>query len=291
MKQTYILAISGGVDSVVLLDKLASVRPEWICYIIAHVNHGIRPDSDDDETFVSKLAEKWGLEFESIRLELGKNASEAVAREKRYDFLFMLLKKYKAEKIITAHHEDDVLETMILNMLRGTSPRGLVGFQRKNILRPFLHTPKHELVNYATTRSLTWREDSTNSDEKYLRNYVRKNILPKFEEHREDFIRIRDSLEEVYLEIDTLTKRLLVQSIHKKELVRARFVILPVCVQKELVASWLRLHDVAFDAKLIERAVVAMKTFASDKHFELSAHASLTMKKHTIVLNVSNHAV
>lgn len=291
MKQTYILAISGGIDSVVLLHKLASVKPDWITYIVAHVNHGIRTDSDDDEQFVSSLAKDNDFTFESINLKLGKDASEELAREKRYDFLFSVLKKYKAEAIITAHHQDDVLETMMVNMLRGTGPRGLVGFQRKQIIRPFLNTPKATLEVYASKHKLAWRNDSTNSDEKYLRNYVRARLMPRLNEHRAEFLSIRQQTIVICSELDTLCKRILVQSLEKKALVRVRFVILPYVVQKELIACWFRMYGISFDKILIEHAVLAIKTLKAGKIFQLNSKTTLIMTKNTIILNVSNHAV
>src|SRR5690554_6827257 len=101
----YIVAVSGGVDSMVLLDMMHSRGDAEI--IVAHFDHGIREDSAEDAEFVAKAAEGYGYLFESTREELGKNASEALAREKRYAFLRDLAKKYDAQ-IVTAHHLDDL---------------------------------------------------------------------------------------------------------------------------------------------------------------------------------------
>lgn len=284
MKQTYILAVSGGVDSVVLLHKLASLKPEHIRYIVAHVDHGIRSTSAEDADFVKQLADKWGYEYEQIALKLGAHASEALARKQRYDFLFAIKKRYKAEMIITAHHQDDVLETMILNMLRGTSPRGLVGFRRAGILRPFVQTPKAELVRYAESHGLAWREDETNNQTNYLRNYVRTHIIPRMSERRAELLAIRETLQKSYIEIDMLSKSLLVQSIHRGQLVRSRFVILPLVVQHEMLAQWLRLNGVEFDRELIRLATLAIKTYKPNKCFEIHDKTRLVMDKKTILL-------
>jgi tRNA(Ile)-lysidine synthase len=113
----YVVAVSGGVDSVVLLDHLAG-HPEYEL-VVAHFDHGIRDDSREDEAFVRSLAEKYNVPFESKREDLGKQASEELARDRRYAFLRSVAGKHNAQ-IITAHHADDAVETIAINLLRGT---------------------------------------------------------------------------------------------------------------------------------------------------------------------------
>ena len=283
MKKTFIIAVSGGVDSVVLLHMLAHVKPPTVTYVIAHVNHGIRMESSVDEHFVQELAQTYGYDYESIELHLGANASEEVARNKRYEFLYDVMRKFKAEVIITAHHQDDVLETMTLNLLRGTGYRGLVGYTRPHIIRPLINKTKAEILNYASINHLNWREDSSNQDTRYMRNYIRKHMIPRIKERTEWFA-LRASVAEKQIEIDDLCKKLLVQTLYKGELVRARFVILPYTVQKELIAQWLRLSGVAYDRNVIEKTVRAIKVFAVGKQFAISKDVFIVCGKKTIVL-------
>ncbi len=285
-KETYIVAVSGGVDSVVLLHKLITVKPLHINYIVAHFDHGIRPDSSDDAEFVRKIATKLQIEFELGEGKLGPKASEEEARRKRYGFLRATAKKHNAMAIITAHHQDDVLETMIVNILRGTSPRGLIGFTQKDILRPLINKTKKELIDYAHSHKLDWHEDSTNSDPNYMRNYVRINFMPKLESHKKDFLKIREATVEAYREIDDLTKKMLVQTMKKEELVRSRFVILPYVVQKELMATMLRMRGIVIDRKMVERSVIAVKTLQPGKHIELTKDAKLLSGKKSVKLNL-----
>lgn len=286
-KQTYIVAVSGGVDSVVLLHKLMKNKSPDILYVVVHVDHGIRDDSSEDAEFVRELAESYGLAFELKELRLGKNASEALAREQRYELLFSAMKRFNAEAIITAHHQDDVLETMIINMLRGTSPRGLIGFTRPGIMRPLLALSKREILAYADEHNLTWREDSTNQDTAYLRNYVRTHLMPKLQvADRKKLLAIRSDVETAYQEIDTLTKRLLVSCVRQSELVRSRFVVLPYIVQAEVMAMWLRLYGVQFDRRTIEKASLSAKTLLPGKHIELTKTAQLHATQETVVLKV-----
>jgi tRNA(Ile)-lysidine synthase len=174
----YIVAVSGGVDSVALLDILN--KKEDAKLIIAHVDHGIRDDSIEDALFVENLAKKYKLPFESVQLKLGKDASEDASRQERYRFFEELAKKYDAQ-IATAHHKNDVVETMIINILRGTGWRGLCSLRNEVIYRPLLAMTKKQIVDYAKKNNLQWREDETNAEQIYLRNYIRHNIMPNID--------------------------------------------------------------------------------------------------------------
>lgn len=173
-----LVAVSGGVDSVVLLDfLLKNFSREKI--IVAHFEHGIRgEESQRDLEFVRNLAEKNRLKFEFAHGNLGENASENLAREARYAFLRKLAKKYNAQ-IFTAHHGDDLIETILINFARGTGWRGLACLNSGDISRPFLRIRKSEIVKYAQKNHLDWCEDETNSSDKYLRNRIRRQNLAR----------------------------------------------------------------------------------------------------------------
>jgi len=166
----YIVAVSGGVDSVVLLDMMVKTMRHEL--VVAHFDHGMRDDSPEDAAFVAALAAENGLLYAGKREELGKTASEALARERRYAFLRELADEYNA-KIVTAHHLDDLVETVAINLQRGTGWRGLAAMD-SDILRPLIDTPKQQLINYAQANGLVWHEDSTNASDAYLRNRVRR---------------------------------------------------------------------------------------------------------------------
>lgn len=172
---TYVVAVSGGVDSVVLLDMLSRGSEE---IIVAHVEHGIRDDSPEDAQFVRALAKKYGYRYREKALNLGAGASELQAREARYEFLFSLAKEFGAT-IVTAHHGDDLAETIAINMTRGTGWRGLAVLNRQGIYRPLLPYPKADLYSYAMSHHLEWVEDKTNRDRRYLRNRVRAQLRPR----------------------------------------------------------------------------------------------------------------
>lgn len=169
----YLVAVSGGVDSVVLLHKLVNEAKHEL--VVVHFDHGIRPESDADARFVAGLAIGYGLPFEMKREELGIKASEVTARERRYLFLRLVAKKHNAT-IVTAHHCDDLLETIVINLIRGTGWRGLAVLDTPDITRPLLTLSKDDIYRYALQHNLEWVEDETNSSDAYLRNRVRRGL-------------------------------------------------------------------------------------------------------------------
>lgn len=171
-----IAAVSGGVDSVVLLHQLMKSREE---VVVAHVDHGFRSDSAADARFVEGLSKLYGCEFTTTKLDLSSE-SEASAREARWQFLDETKNTYGAQCIFTAHHQDDVIETMILNLQRGTHRHGLTSLKdSKGIRRPLLSYSKTQIYDYALEHGLEWVQDYTNYEDKYERNKVRKYIMPK----------------------------------------------------------------------------------------------------------------
>jgi len=168
----YLVAVSGGVDSVVLLDMLTRAQHTLI---VAHVDHGIRGDSSADARFVEQLAKRYKKPFVSTRLELGPRASEDAARRARYAFLREQAEKFGA-RIVTAHHTEDVVETIAINFTRGTGWRGLAVMGREDVVRPLLHMTKRQIYDYALKNRLEWVEDETNASDRYLRNRLRRKI-------------------------------------------------------------------------------------------------------------------
>lgn len=170
---TYLVAVSGGVDSVCLLDMLSRSEHRLI---VAHVEHGIRGEaSRADARFVAALAQKYNLPFVSVSLNLGSNASEELARQKRYDFLLAQAQKFDAV-LVTGHHAEDVAETIAINIERGTGWRGLAVLARTGVKRPLISFTKTQLYDYALQHRLEWVEDATNASDLYQRNRVRKAL-------------------------------------------------------------------------------------------------------------------
>jgi len=187
MKSRYVVAVSGGVDSVVLLDMLSKNSTHEI--VVAHFDHGIREDSAEDAAFVSELAETYEHSFETLREELGVNVSEEKARDRRYLFLRSIAKKYDGQ-IVTAHHADDIVETIAINFTRGTGWRGLAVLD-SDIHRPLLHLSKSDILKYAADHNLSWREDSTNASDAYLRNRLRRKATNLDPDTKQELLALR----------------------------------------------------------------------------------------------------
>lgn len=284
-KGKYVLAVSGGVDSVSLLHALKD-RP-GVELVVAHYDHGIRPDSARDRRFVQRLADDYGLRFVYEEGGLGPRTGEAEARKARYDFLDRVRRKYGARAIVTAHHRDDVLETAIINLLRGSGRKGLTALaSRGGLERPLLDVPKNEVIAYAKEQGLDWREDPTNLNIDYLRNYVRHKILPRFSaEERGRLWEIIDGLKTTNAELDGLLARQLAAQSADGKLDRGWFIQLPHDAGKEVMAAWFRSEGIrSFDGKTLERLVVAAKTASPGRSFDVVKGAVLTVGAHDLAL-------
>jgi len=281
----YIVAVSGGVDSVALLDILR--QQPYLKLIVAHLDHGIRLDSSEDRELVQDRAAGLGLPFVYNEANLGSSSSEAVARQARYKFLRQAQKDYKAQAIITAHHQDDVLETAIINLLRGSGRKGLTSLSsRPDIIRPLLNVTKQDLINYAKNQRLRWRDDPTNKDETYLRNYVRHQLLARFSDlDKVKLVTIVTSLTGVNQDIDRLLADQL--NIHLADgcLDRQWFNSLPHNVAREVMATWLRANDMRdFDSRALERLVVVAKTAQPGKQIEAIHGVKMIVKNDNLAL-------
>ena len=179
-----LVAISGGIDSVVLVYLLNQLNFD---ISLAHCNFQLRgEDSDLDERFVKKLADQLQLPIftksfatpEFAKKE--KLSIQLAARKLRYDWFKVIIKENKLDYILTAHHADDSLETFLINMIRGTGLDGLTGIpeRNENILRLLLPFTREQIEKYAEDNTIVWRDDSSNAEIKYVRNKIRHDVIP-----------------------------------------------------------------------------------------------------------------
>lgn len=281
----YVIAVSGGVDSVVLLHILQQ-NPE-LKLIVAHFDHGIRQDSVKDRQFVGLLAQNYKLPFIYDEGNLGPGASEALARYSRYRFLQQVSDASDSQAIITAHHEDDVIETAIINLIRGTGRKGVTALgNQSTVVRPLMNVSKTKLLAYASEQGLKWREDNTNQDDSYLRNYVRLRILTRFDlQSRNKIIEIIDNLRLINQEIEMLLTKELKNNSINNIIDRQWFTLLPHNVAIEIMAFWLRSNDIRnFDRRTLERLVVAAKTGRSSSKFDVLSGARLAVGSDNLAL-------
>lgn len=270
----YVVAVSGGIDSVVLLDKLA--KQPGLELIVAHFDHGIRDDSAADAAFVGELAKKYGLAYETEREELGRGASEELARERRYAFLRAVAAKYEA-RIVTAHHADDIIETIAINLSRGTGWRGLAVLD-SDIVRPMLAMTKQEIREYADTHQLDWHEDSTNVSDAYLRNRLRRKISEQLvEDDKRQLWALHARQVELKRAIEQETAALLATG---PEYSRYFFTTIDVASADELLSILCkRIFQLSPTRPQRARALLAIKTARAGTTYQLAAGMELVIER------------
>ncbi|HWA15847.1 MAG TPA: tRNA lysidine(34) synthetase TilS [Gemmatimonadales bacterium] len=176
-----IVAVSGGVDSIVLLDLLAATRLEHrLELIVAHIDHGMQPVTAP-RRIVEQAVARHGLSLQFRQLELGPEATETDARGARLAALTSIAEAVEARFVFLAHHADDQAETVLMRLLRGSGPVGLAGMARRRgrYLRPLLSFTRAELEEYARSSELEYWSDPTNRDRRHLRSWLRSEILPR----------------------------------------------------------------------------------------------------------------
>jgi len=182
--QTIVLGVSGGADSVTMLDLFLKSEMK-LNLIVAHMNHGLRVEADKDEKLVKFIADKNNLEFVSKKITPPKNGNlEEELRIKRREFLLEVSESTKAQFVALAHNANDQAETFFLNTLRGSGPAGLGAMRMSdaNLIRPLLNFERTEIVEYAEANHLAWHEDETNDDTRFKRNYLRHKVFPLLSE-------------------------------------------------------------------------------------------------------------
>ena len=184
-----VVGVSGGPDSMCLLDILIKVcqnSPSPLAIVVAHVNHMIRDEANEEEEFVKKFCEKNDIEFYAKRIDVKKIANtnkigtEEAGRNERYAFFEEILKKTNANKIAIAHNKNDKAETIIMNILRGTGINGLKGIEvkRDKYIRPLIECERNEIEDYCKKQNLNPRIDKSNFDNIYTRNKIRNIVIP-----------------------------------------------------------------------------------------------------------------
>ncbi|MCX6142044.1 MAG: tRNA lysidine(34) synthetase TilS [Ignavibacteriales bacterium] len=214
---TIVLAVSGGIDSMVMLHLFGAVRADWNLHLaVAHINHQLRgEESDGDEAFVRRAALSLEIPCFNKRVDTLGHAAEThlskqeAARNLRYEFFEEIRRQRNADCVATAHQADDNAETVLMNALRGAGVRGLSGIPERRdpgkIIRPLLFARRRDIEQYANDRKIEFRADSSNESTKYRRNYVRQTVIPMLEASTEsDVIASLNKLSQLMHQLDAM---------------------------------------------------------------------------------------
>ena len=275
-----ILAVSGGVDSMALLAMYSHAD-----IIVAHIDHGTRKSSAEDADFVRQKCQELGVKFYETKLELGEGISEELARKKRYEFLKTIQEK-EGGTLCTAHHLDDVLESIAINLIRGTGWRGLTPFYGDELVRSFIISKmwKRDVLKFAGEHGVCFRQDPTNHEADYLRNRVREKMAELDEAARVDIINLFEKQNKLRGKIEKLVTELAEQTIvgknfHKKEL----FLTADGKVSLEILREICLMHGYSLTRKQLGDFLLAIRTYAPHKKFNLPKNHFVTILKNYIM--------
>ena len=271
-----ILAVSGGIDSMALLAmyKQADI-------VVAHIDHGTRKSSAEDADFVRQKCQELGVKFYETKLGLGKGVSEELARKKRYEFLKTIQEK-GGGTLCTAHHLDDVLESIAINLIRGTGWRGLTPFYGDELVRPFIISKiwKRDVLRFAGEQNICFRQDPTNHEADYLRNRVREKMNELDEQARVNLIELFQKQTQLRSKIEKLVAELAEQTVvgcnfHAKRILLEAEEEVGIEVLRKICLN----HGHSLTRKQLKDFLIAIKTYAPHKRFNLPKNHFVTILK------------
>ena len=286
----FVLAISGGVDSMVLANLFLINN---LNFSIAHCNFQLRgKESDDDELFIKKWCSEKDIKLYNKKFSTedyckkNKLTIQMGARELRYEWFSELIDKEKYDFIVTAHHIDDQLETFIINSIRGTGIDGLVGIPDKinKIIRPLLMTSKDQIIEYSKVNRINYREDSSNDKEDYLRNKIRHSVIPYLKSDDDNvLLKFKTTIENLN------STKIFVQKVISK--IRDRVfiyegenIITDIDLLKDLDPIEFYIHELYKDFEFNYKEV--MKLFDSDSGKQISsANYNMTKQKNNLIIS------
>ncbi|MGV8139841.1 MAG: tRNA lysidine(34) synthetase TilS [Mangrovibacterium sp.] len=292
-----VLAVSGGVDSMVMLDLFQQMRVD---FVVAHCNFQLRGvESDGEETFLRDYCGEERIELFVKHFDTREYAAltgisvEMAARKLRYNWFFELLDQLSFQYVATAHHLDDLVETMLVNLSRGTGIRGLSGIQPRNgkIIRPLLGVNREQILTYATEHHINYKNDSSNDELLYQRNVIRHQIVPLFEEinpaFRKNAVRtacILRETEQIYLQkIDEMR-----QTVEEQQGTNRLFSIDKLRLLQPLNSILFELfYPFGFNAQQIHEMIGAFDAEAG-KIFLSATHRIVKDRSHFIVTPLGN---
>ncbi|MBQ3307835.1 MAG: tRNA lysidine(34) synthetase TilS [Bacilli bacterium] len=285
-----VVGCSTGPDSMALLDMLLNIREKYqLQLIVAHVNHNIRYESYNEARFLRNYCEQHALFFEDMVIEdYGDDNFHNEARNIRYHFFDSVVHKYHANYLMTAHHGDDLIETILMRMVRGSNLNGYSGFKdvvdmgTYKIVRPLIHFTKQELEDYDINHGVPFFVDESNMKDTYTRNRYRKYLLPFLKSEdpnvHKKFLKFSNTIQEANQFISRFTEKALKRCINDDKILLDQFLLEDEFIQKEILFQYLS-NYYQDDLLLI-----------NDKHIDLIMNI-IKSRKANISINLPNEVL
>ncbi len=278
-----VVGVSGGPDSMALLYILNEFKKKMgLKLICAHVNHNVRKESDNEEKYVKSYCEENNIVFESVKIKFwGDDNFENEARSKRYNFFEELIDSYNAKFLMTAHHADDLIETILMRIVRGSTLKGYSGFSRivdKNnykIIRPLITLTKDEIIEFNKLNNIKYFIDSSNNEDYHTRNRYRHVILPFLKKENPNvhkkFIKFSETLLENSEFIDREANKVFNRVFQDGVLFIDKFIELDKVIQTKIIYS------------ILEKIYGDDLLIVNDAHVELIFNLIKSNKSNSIV--------
>ena len=286
----FVLAISGGVDSMVLANLFLINN---LNFSIAHCNFQLRgKESDDDELFINKWCSEKDIKLYNKKFSTedycknNKLTIQMGARELRYEWFSELIDKEKYDFIVTAHHIDDQLETFIINSIRGTGIDGLVGIPDKinKIIRPLLTSSKDQIIEYSKVNKINYREDSSNDKEDYLRNKIRHSVIPYLKSDDDNVLLKFKTTVENLNSTKIFVKKVISKVRDRVFIYEGENIITNIGLLKDLDPIEFYIHELYKDFEFNYKEVI--KLFDSDSGKQISsANYNMTKQKNNLIIS------
>ncbi len=278
-----VAGISGGPDSMALLHILLKIRKEInIKIVCAHVNHNVRKESADEQEKLEKYCKQKDIIFEVMKIEKYSDDNfHNEARNIRYKYFDNLINKYSAKYLMTAHHGDDLVETILMRLTRGSTLKGYSGFSKMldcgnyKIVRPLIFYTKEEIEKYDNKHNIWYAIDSSNSKDKYTRNRYRKIVLPFLKEEEKNvhlkYLKFSEMLEESFLYIKKQVEKKVPEVYVDDKIVIDKFLSLEKVLQKEII------YDI------LEKVYMDDLILINDKHVNLILNLINSKRKNSYI--------
>ena len=287
---TIVVGCSAGPDSMALIDMLLKVRSKYnLSLIVAHINHNVRKESYEEAEYMKLYCKANDLVFETMVIEnYGDDNFHNEAHNIRYHYFESLVHKYHANYLMTAHHGDDLIETILMRMVRGSNLKGYSGFKEivdmgdYKIVRPLIHFTKEQLKDYDLINGIKYYIDASNEKDKYTRNRYRKYVLPFLKEEDENvhqkFYKFSNTLEEVNHYIEKERNKVFKRVVKNGSILIDSFIQEDIFMQKEILYSLL--NDYYNDDLIL----------LNDKHIDLILK-TIHSKKANVFVNLPNDVI